>query len=332
MNTQNDILAAGDFSTQTFIAPSGAELCVRHMKASPPVKGIIHINHGAAEHSERYLEFAQTMSAQGFHVFAHDHRGHGATSVPGIPSHVFGEDGWNLVIEDALALGAHIKGAIPKLENDHGGQELPFILAGHSMGAVVAFEMLLRDPVCADGLLLSGPVLQKNSAMPVLQSLLKMEAAFKEPESISTLFQKLAWDPLNKPYKPARTAYDWLSRDEDEVDKYLADPECGWPPTVNFAVELSKGLAKTYKDARLKSLRSDMPVLMMSGSHDSSTANGASVAELEKRLTEAGAKRISSKIFPEMRHELFNERDREQVYDYVSEWCHSFCQGTVTSN
>ncbi len=296
-------------------SPTGAILAVRHLPSIGPARGVVQINHGAAEHAGRYHEFAGKLAVAGYHVFAHDHRGHGETEVPGAPAHTFGgKGGWDRLVEDIVAVQAHAKSLFP----DH-----KRIILGHSMGSIASFDYMLRNPDGADAMVLLGPTLSKNGAMPVLRFLLGIEAALKSEGSTSSLFQALVWDPLNKPYKNGRTPYDWLTRDEAEVDAYIADPECGWPPTINFAQELGTGLAGTFEDKRLKALPSDLPVLLMSGSKDTSTNFGKAVPELKGRLKKAGLSDITTEVFEDMRHEMHNELGRDAVYDALIQWCQS---------
>jgi alpha-beta hydrolase superfamily lysophospholipase len=302
-----------DFSPMMLEVPSGAALLVRHLTATGEARGVVQINHGAAEHSGRYLEFAQKLSAAGFHVFAHDHRGHGGTQGPEYPPHTFGgKHGWDKLTEDIGAVHDYIRGIYPGMKT---------IIVGHSMGSIAGFDRMLREPQTADALALLGPVLQKNPAMPLLRALLNVEGWFKSAGAKSALFQALAWDPLNKPYKNGRTDYDWLSRDEAEVDAYIADPECGWPPTIDFAKGMGRGLSGTFDDRRLSSLKDDMPVLLMSGAEDTSTDMGKSVPELEARLRKAGLSDVESHIIEGMRHELHNEIGRDAVYEKLIAWC-----------
>ncbi len=319
-------LFASDWSEITPLpAPSGAQLAVRSLAASADgaaIRGVIQFCHGAAEHAGRYGELASVLSAAGFHVIAHDHRGHGETTTPGVTDHVLASDGrlsgpenktgWDLLIEDVEHIHTALDDAFP---------DLPRLVMGHSMGSVAALEFALRRPERAGGLCLLGPVLAKNPAMPLLRALLNVEALFKSPDAVSILFEKLGWDPLNKEFQPARTPYDWLSRDDAEVDAYIADPMCGWRPTMNFAKELSRGLAATYDDARLNNLRADMPVLLMSGAEDPSTEFAKSVPELKSRLSSAGLRDIETEIFPDMRHELHNEVGRDAVFGRLTAWC-----------
>ena len=302
-----------DFSAQPLTAKSGAILQVRYLPTQGAPRAIVQINHGAAEHSGRYLPFAKRLSDAGFHVAAHDHRGHGDTVVPGAPPHTFGgKHGWDQLVADIGDVKAHITSIYPGLKH---------IMLGHSMGSIAAFDFALRHPAEVDALALLGPVLQKNPAMPVLRALLGIEGLFKSEGATSALFQSLAWDPLNKPYKNGRTDYDWLSRYEAEVDAYIADPNCGWPPPMNFSQQMAKGLAGTFNDARLKRLPTDLPVLLMSGSEDTSTNFGKSVPELEQRLTKAGLSDVSARLFEGYRHELHNEVGRDKVFDTLIAWC-----------
>ncbi|MCG8441649.1 MAG: lysophospholipase [Caulobacterales bacterium] len=300
------------FDIAPLASPTGAELALRHRPAPGAAIGVVQINHGAAEHAGRYRALADRLADSGFHVYAHDHRGHGATRVPGLAPHVLGPNGWDALIDDITAVHGHIAGAHP---------DLPRIVLGHSMGSVAALEFALRRPDEPAGLALLGPTLGRIAALPFLRLLLAVEALIRRPEAASPLFQALAWTPLNRPFAPARTPYDWLSRDEAEVDAYVADPACGWPPTVNFARQIARGVAATYDDRRMHGLRAGMPVLLMSGGQDSSTRFGATVGEVEGRLRRAGLTDVEPHVFPGMRHELHNEVDRDRAVDTLIAWC-----------
>ncbi|MEM9234889.1 MAG: lysophospholipase, partial [Pseudomonadota bacterium] len=283
-----------------------------HLPAFGDARGVVQISHGAAEHSRRYLQMAEILSAAGFHVFAHDHRGHGETIVPGWAPHTFGPGGWDSVIEDVEHLHRY-------MDDMYSG--LPRIVLGHSMGAVISLEHALRYPERPDALILLGPVTQKEPAMPILRMLLSLESVFRKPGSVSPSFKAMAWDVMNKDFRGGETDFDWLSRDPVEVQAYADDPDCGWSPTVHFAQEFAKGLQATYSDARLSTLNTDMPVLLMAGGRDPSSGYGKSVRELEQRLKTAGLSHITATVFEDMRHELHNETGRDAVFDRLLNWC-----------
>ena len=293
---------------------TGAKLALRTLAAQGTPRAVIQFNHGAAEHAGRYGEFAEKMSAAGFHFLAHDHRGHGKTEGDGVTPHMFGKKGWDLVIEDMGAIHRHI---------DEQYADLPRTVMGHSMGSVASFEFMLQNPDRAQAMALLGPTLQKTPLMPVLRFLLSAEDVIRESYAYSPLFQSMVWTPFNKPFEPSRTPFDWLSRDEAQVDAYVKDEDCGWPPTVNFAREISRGIAETYKDDRLSALNTALPVLLMSGTQDPSTEYGKSVPELSARLKAAGLKNIDTEIFADMRHELHNETDSAPVFERLTAWCHA---------
>ena len=124
---------------KTLESATGAALCMRHETAQGEPIGVVHILHGLAEHSARYGAFAQALSRAGYHVYAHDHRGHGFTHAPGAPEGVFdaGGHGADLVLEDVASIHDMIEATHPGL---------PLALFGHSMGGIIAMAYALRNP------------------------------------------------------------------------------------------------------------------------------------------------------------------------------------------
>ncbi|MBW2507076.1 MAG: lysophospholipase, partial [Deltaproteobacteria bacterium] len=208
-------MKSADFSFQTV---DGATLQVRGWVIDQP-KAIVQILHGMAEHSGRYARLAQALAEAGYSTYAHDHRGHGR-SIPegGSPGHKADSDGWNRIVEDAHGVNREIAKRHP---------DVPIIILGHSMGSFVLQQLLFEHPNDMIGAALSG----SNGKPPPIAMLGKLVARIERARvgkrKPSPVMQKLTFEDYNKAFAPNRTEFDWLSRDNDEVDKYVADPLCG---------------------------------------------------------------------------------------------------------
>lgn len=252
--------------------------------ASP--KGVVVISHGAAEHALRYERFARELNAAGYAVWAPDHRAHGRSPGPeGLGD--FGAGGWDALIADIHQIVALAKEAHPGL---------PVVLFGHSMGAAAAQQYAPEGSRDIAALVLSG-----STARDVPKP-------GEQPPPFAP----------NAPFEPARTQYDWLSRDEAEVDKYVADPLCGFE-----MVRLRGGRADPFRLADpevLKQIRGDLPVLFVAGTDDPINRKLEGLYLLEKRWREAGVQRIDTLYYEGGRHEMLNETNRDEVMRDVVGW------------
>jgi alpha-beta hydrolase superfamily lysophospholipase len=257
-------------------------------RAAGPPRGVVVIAHGLAEHAQRYERFARALGRAGFEVWAADHRGHGRSSeVLGIGN--AGPAGWRGLLADLLQV----------IHNAREAQAgLPIALFGHSMGSFAAQELCLDHSLEIDALILSG-----STALEL-----------PRPDQPPTPFTP------NAPFEPARTPYDWLSRDPDEVDAYLADPHCGLERVPFFGALASMDVRRMADPAALKQIDSELPVLLISGSEDPLHRGLTGLVLLEKRWREAGVRRLDVRVYPGARHELTNELNREEVTGDVIAW------------
>ena len=294
----------GKYTTiEAWDSPTGASLCVYHRKSKGKAKGIVHINHGLADHAGRYARFAEVLSAAGFHVYAHDHRGHGATSAPDAPEGIFaGSNGWDKVLADIKYVNAEIKAKHPKL---------PLIMFGHSMGGMLTYNYLLRWPETIDAAAVWNAAMSKSPLTGVLKIVLGMEKMFKGRTGIS-MVSKLTFDTFNKDFKPNSTNADWLSKDVAECKAYDDDPDGGWRPSVSMWQDLREGIVFGANDTGLDNVRNDMPIYIMGGDADPSVEKGKATLDLEKRLTAAGLTNIKMTLRKNGRHECLNEPEAER--------------------
>lgn len=291
----------------------GTALVVREWAPdATPVRGVVVIAHGMAEHSGRYARLASALAATGFAVVAPDHRGHGETA--GSPEKIgyLGDDGgWASVVADLRTL-------VHRARAEHPG--VPVILLGHSMGSLLARTFALDHGDEIDGLVLSGTAGDPGPLGVIGLRIALAEKRFRGARHRSTLMDKLTFGAYNKPFAPGRTGFEWLSRDEAEVDAYVADPACGGVFTSGFYVDLLSAMPAINSDRRVGRMPKGLPVLLMSGDADPVGANGTGVRQVAARLRNVGMTDVSLRLYPGARHEIFNETNRSEVTSELLDW------------
>jgi alpha-beta hydrolase superfamily lysophospholipase len=257
-------------------------------RARGAAKAGVVLSHGAAEHALRYERFARALAAAGFDAFALDQRGHGRSAGPGGLGD-FGAGGWAALVADIGQLVAHARATHPGV---------PVALFGHSMGSFAAQQFCLDHSREIDALVLSG------------STALDVSGSGGAPPRFD----------FNAAFEPARTAYDWLSRDPAEVDKYVADPLCGFETQGGRRPGAGIDFAKIGDPVALKRIRADLPVLLVAGDADPINAKLAGLRLLERRWREAGVRRIDTRYYAGGRHEMLNETNRDEVTRDIVTW------------
>ena len=260
--------------------------------SAPATRGVVQIAHGLAEHSERYDRLAQALNAAGFLVYAHDHRGHGR-SIVDVPGD-FGAAGFDGLISDVAAYGA-------RLSTDH--PDLPLLLVAHSMGSFAAQSVLLEHSEQYAAVVLSG-----STALDVLAA--GMAAQSEAPAGL---------EAFNAGFEH-RTGYEWLSRDEVEVDKYVADPLCGFDLPVQAVPSLFAAGGTLADGTILARIRPELPILIVSGREDPLAGGGQLVELLGQRYRDAGLSDVTVRVYDGARHEIFNETNRDEITSDVIGW------------
>ncbi len=257
-------------------------------------RGAVQIAHGLAEHAARYDRFARALNEAGFVAYASDHRGHGRTganSDQGLGN--FGDVGFDGLIADVVQFGRWIGGQHPAR---------PVFLLGHSMGSFAAQTAILDHSDVWAGVVLSG-----STALDVLA------AGMAEAEG------PVGLEAFNVGFEH-RTGYEWLSRDESEVDKYVADPWCGFDTPPETIPLLFGGAARLADAKALAGIRSDLPILLASGSADPLAGGGELIQLLGQRYRDAGVADLTVTVYPEARHEILNETNRDDVTADIVGW------------
>lgn len=280
------------FTNDTFSSPTdGAVLATYTWGAdlADPV-GVAQIAHGLAEHAARYDRLAQALVAARYRVHATDHRGHGRSIPPrGVP----GDFVFATLASDVAAYGDALKA---------GAGSLPLFLIAHSMGSIAAQHVLLDRSDLYAGVVLTG-----STAVDVLAAGM---AASPEPAGL---------EAFNAGFEQ-RTGYEWLSRDEAEVDKYVADPLCGFELPPAAVAQLFAGTERLADTAALGGIRPDLPLLIASGQADPLSGDGQLVQLLGQRYRDAGLADVTVTVYPGARHEIFNETNRDEVTTDVLAW------------
>lgn len=283
----------------------------RTLEPSTPCIGHIHILHGMAEHSGRYVTFAKTLNAAGYAVTMHDHRGHGETAAYNGTLGFFAEEnGFERVVKDAHEVITQLHAPFA---------DVPFILFGHSMGSFITRRYIQLYGEQVDKVILCGT--GNVTALHAVGNIVaKVLAKGLGKESESNLLNQLSFGSFNKQFPNPKTAYDWLCSVQQEVQKYIDDPYCGFIPTNQFFVDLTTGFTTLNRKKELAKVRQDLPILLISGSKDPVGEQGLGVYAVAEQLIAVGVKDVTVYLFEDKRHEILNEDNQEEVFQVILRW------------
>lgn len=277
--------------------------------------GIVLIIHGMAEHALRYSRLAAALNEAGFGVYAHDQRGHGITAeIPEDMGFFAVADGWRLLIHDVYVLERRVQEQHP---------DLPVFMVGHSMGSFVTQQFLADHGGDLAGAALSASVDHAGLLRSIGLGIARVETWRLGQKGRSKLLHSMSFGDYNKPFKPNRTEYDWLSRDEAEVDIYQNDPLCGFISTTQMWCDLLEGLGEMARPATRKRVPDELPLYLLTGSMDPVTRMGKATQGLADAYKHAGSKDVTLKIYAGARHECFNETNRDEVANDLIAWLKS---------
>ncbi|HEY6519978.1 MAG TPA: alpha/beta hydrolase [Roseiarcus sp.] len=291
-----------------FRADDGQTLLGRRWLPEGPPRAVLQIAHGLTEHSARYARLAAALNMAGYAVYANDHRGHGPKAAAADLGHFADEGGWDKVVGDLWTLNRLIAAEQPGV---------PIVFLGHSLGSFLGRSFIARHSDALAGVALSGSS-GKPPAIATLGRLIAREERLRlgKRGKSDPIFQ-LWFGEFNKPFKPARTASDWLSRDEKEVDAFVADPLCGFPFTTQLAIDVLDALPRVTSRKSLAAIRKDLPIYVFSGERD---PVGANIKGLIQDLKAAGFTQLTTRIYPGARHETLNETNRDEVTRDLIAW------------
>ncbi len=305
-------MAKSVFTREMLVSPSGAELNLFSFSASGGAAGVIQVNHGLAEHAARYERFAKFMAPHGFHIYAHDHRGHGETTAADAPPGVFADkNGAAKIVADVGAIHQLIANRHP---------DLPVICFGHSMGGLIALNYALANSARIAGLACWNANFSAGLLGRIAKAILAWEQFRLGSDVPSRSLPKLTFRDWAAKIPDRKTDFDWLSRDEAEVAKYLADPLCGWNASVSMWQEILKLVFAGADDRNFGEMRRDLPVDLIGGEKDPATDGGKAILALNRRLSAMGFSDVTCNILGKTRHESLNEINRDEVMERFAKW------------
>lgn len=298
--------------TFTIDAPDGVALFVRRWAPDEPPRAAIQIVHGLSEHSGRYARLAGALTGAGYVVHAGDLRGHGHTArSPDALGFFAARDGWRRCLDDVTLIR-------DRLAAEHPG--LPVVLIGHSMGSFMAQQVIAEQGETLAGAVLSGSAGKPPAMAAAGRLIARAERLRLGAHGRSQVLRALAFGAYNKAFEPARTRSDWLSRDEAEVDAYIADPLCGAAPTTQLWIDLLDAIGHIARPALQARVPTSLPIYVIAGGRDPVSANTKSLSQLLSAYERAGLTGVTSRFYPDARHELFNETNREEVTRDLLGW------------
>ena len=275
-------------------------------------KAIVQIAHGIAEYIERYDDFMNFLAENGFIAVGNDHLGHGKSFVnEGDMGYLADKDGWWHIVDDVEILRVLMNHKYPKL---------PQVIFGHSMGSFVARSHLIRYPGAFDAAIISGTGNQGKALVKGGLAMGNLVKAFNGGHHYSKFLNNLAFGTYNKIYDNPRTDYDWLTRNEAVVDKYIADPLCGFVPSCGLFLDMMVGVDFITDKSNLKDMKKDVPVFFVSGTMDPVGEQSKGVMKAYNNFKKAGMKDVEIRLYIDGRHEMLNEINNAEVYTDILKW------------
>lgn len=281
-------------TSKSFSYPSadGTPITAYRWDPQDAPKAAVQLTHGMGEHAKRYDHVATALNEAGFVVYGQDHRGHGATADPDALGHL-GEGSWPALVADIGLLSALIRDEHPMV---------PLVLLGHSMGSFAVQQYLLDHSADVDAVVLTG-----TAVIDLLEPALDLD-------------QPLDLSLFNAAFQPARTDFDWLSRDQAVVDAYVTDPRCGFGIDTESAKAMFAGARRLADPDQLAAMRKDLPVYIAVGEADPVNGGLTLLSPLVDRYRAAGLADVTVRTYPDARHEILNETNNAEVIGELLAW------------
>jgi len=307
-------------SRRQIASPTGATLNVYTALPAGRPRGAVQVNHGLAEHAARYGRFARFLAGRGFAVYAHDHRGHGYTTAPDAPQGSFGpEPAAANVVADVAAVHDLIGGEQPGV---------PVIVFGHSMGALIALNFVLKHHDRIAGAAIWNGNFSAGLPGRLAQLVLAWERFRLGSDVPSRLLPRLTFRAWARKVTDGRTPFDWLSRNHAEVDAYVADPLCGFDASVGMWKGVFDLIFAGADDRNFSGVRRDLPFNIVGGAKDPATDFGKATEHLAGRLRRMGFSNPVSRVYAQTRHESLNELNRDLIMRDFAAWAEGVVAAT----
>lgn len=295
------------FKKVPFASGAGTELYRHIWRPKGEIRGILQLVHGMAEHIARYDGLAAFLAEEGFLTVGHNHLGHGEEAAR--QGFFAGKNGWDTLLTDMHKVREDT-------QKEHPG--VPYFLLGHSMGSFLVRCSLQSRGAGLKGVILSGTgafsSLEVRMGQALSRSLMLLGLGSRPARIVDTL----AFSANNKPFAPAKTPFDWLSRDAAQVKAYVDDPLCGFVFTAKGYHDLFTGLNRLTRPEGAQDAA--LPMLFLSGERDPVGKNGAGMKKVVEKYESAGMKHITVRLYMGARHEVLNETNRQEVFSDLAAW------------
>ncbi|MEC0107121.1 alpha/beta fold hydrolase [Paenibacillus taichungensis] len=299
-------------STFSLVGNEGTRIHVYRWLPDPEcnIKGVVQIAHGMSETAARYTEFAQHLTTHGYAVYANDHRGHGKTVENSDLLGNAGVDAFRWMASDMMNLGE-----VAAKENP----DVPLFLMGHSMGSFLVQHLMYAGHERYHAFILSGTN-GKRGLLRIGEKLAFLQCGIQGTGHPSMLLNALVFGGFNRSFRPATTPFDWLSRDSEEVKRFIDDPLCGAVCSAGFFRDFFKLLLDIHLPRNMKRIPKDKSVYLFSGEQDPVGLHGKGVLNLVAQYRELQLEDIEYRLYPGGRHEMLHETNRTEVAGHVVEW------------
>lgn len=304
------------FEDFNFISSTGCNsIHVRMCKPTGEVRGVVQIAHGISEYINRYDEFMSFLADNGFVVVGNDHLGHGASIADGSTRGFFAEEnGWFYVVDDMKKLHDQIHAQYPNV---------PYIFFGHSMGSFLTRTYLIKYPEDAAAAVISGTGHQGGALVKAGLAITSAVGKTAGKRYCSKLINSVCFGAYNSGFENPKTPFDWLSRNEENVWKYINDPLCGFICTASLYHDMMTGIQFITDKENIAKMKKSTPIYFMSGAADPVGENGKGVERAYKAFCDAGMMDLMIRLYPEGRHEMLNELNKDDVYKDILNWISS---------
>ena len=290
---------------------------VRYLPEEQDPVCVVQIIHGMAEYIERYEEFARFLTKQGCVVTGNDHLGHGkSVGEDGLYGYFCEQDPATVLVRDVHRLKKMTQQVYPGL---------PYVIVGHSMGSFILRNYLTMYGSGITGAVIMGTGYQSRGTMAAAIFMVKLQKIFLGSRHVSKFSDKVSFGSYNKGIPDAKTEFDWLSKDEESVKRYIEDPLCGNVFTLNGFQTLSELIMRAHDPKRLQKIPADLPLLVISGDADPLGGYGKGIPKVCEGLRSAGVRDVEMHLCETGRHALLNEPERAQIMEVIYGWIQKHC-------
>lgn len=294
-----------------FESVSGIQLHGYRWEPAGEPKAIVQLVHGIGDHIARYEHFAAFLNAMGYLMVAEDHMGHGKSICEQVPEGCF-VGGWDTVVEDSYRLLRDMKAEFP---------DVPYILLGQSMGSFLVRSILIKHPDSGiAGAIICGSTWKPDVVIAAGRFVCNAVSKLIGERTASNRLHELIFGGYNRRIKNPRCEFDWLSRDDEVVRTYQADALCMFTPSCGMLRDMMEGLLFNQNRNNLAYMEKDLPIFFVAGIEDPVGNYGKGVRKTAEMFLRSGMKYVSVRLYPDCRHEILSELNKEEVFGDISAW------------